>query len=124
MYRLSLFIHRFIKLPCLRNLKSIFNLTIVTFSLITLFSPLKAQTDSAFTSVTIGVDFISSINNETLNNYWKPQNGFDGHFSTPFYLGTTQIGVIYLPFEGKSESYPDYDSFIIYLQWGYEFQLP
>lgn len=86
--------------------------------------PLFAQNQNAFETFTIGADYTSNINKETLHNYWDSKNGFNAYFSTPFYFGNAQLGLIYLPFEGKTVEYPSYNSNLLYVQWGYELNLP
>ncbi|HEY7750721.1 MAG TPA: hypothetical protein VH917_00395 [Ignavibacteriaceae bacterium] len=83
-----------------------------------------AQEKKAFETFSFGGSYVSNVNEETLHNYWSSGSGFEGYFATPFFIGNFQVGLTYLPFEGKTESYPDFNSYLIYVQWGYRFYLP
>lgn len=86
---------------------------------------LTAQENSpAFETFSIGINYQSNINRNDFHKYWLSDSGVEGYFSTPFYLGITQLGITYIPFSAKSDERPDYTTLLIYLQWGYKIELP
>jgi hypothetical protein len=92
-----------------------------------LFFPfiLAAQTNTpAFENFSLGINYQSNINRNDFHNYWLSDGGVEANFSTPFYFGETQLGIIYVPFSAKSDEQPDYTTLLIYLQWGYKIDLP
>jgi hypothetical protein len=78
----------------------------------------------AFETFSLGINYQSNINRNDFHNYWLADAGIEGYFSTPFYFGQAQFGLIYTSYSAKSDEQPDFTSLLIYLQWGYEFNLP
>lgn len=86
---------------------------------------LTAQnSNSAFETLSLGVNYQSNINRNDFHRYWLSDGGIEGYFSTPFYFGDTQFGITYMSFSAKSDAQPDFNSLLFYLQWGYKFDLP
>ncbi len=111
------------------NIELIFrviNLKLYVLILLLFFtSILKAQNNtSAFETFTLGINYQSNINRNDFHNYWLSDGGIEGYFLTPFYFGEVQLGISYMPFSAKSVEQPDFTSLLLYLQWGYEFNLP
>lgn len=80
--------------------------------------------NSAFETFSLGVNYQSNINRNDFHKYWLSDGGIEGYFSTPFYFGKTQFGITYMSFSAKSDDQPDFNSLLLYLQWGYKFGLP
>ena len=111
------------------KIKSVFNFFNLKYHLCVLFlfvpNFISAQNNtSAFETFSLGINYQSNINRNDFHNYWLADGGIEGYFSTPFYFGQTQFVLIYTSYSAKSDEQPDFTSLLIYLQWGYEFNLP
>jgi hypothetical protein len=111
-------------LPHFRRLKSYNTSLVIILSLLLFYPRLHAQNNEAFESFNIGSNYIYNVNSKTLNDFYSTGSGFELYFSSPFYFGNVRTGFSYLPFSGRSEIYPDYNSFFISIQWGYGIELP
>lgn len=76
---------------------------------------------AAFSSMTVQVNFASSINSGAFEDYWRHGNGIEGSIETPFYLGLIQGGIHILPYYSLNSSIPDFYTGLIFLGWGLEF---
>ena len=85
---------------------------------------LRSQTPNPkFETFSLGINYQSNISRNEFNKYWLSDGGLEGFFSTPFYFGEAQFGLVYTSFSAKSDEQPDFQSFLFYLQWGYKFNL-
>ncbi len=112
-----------------KKLKPSFHLINLKFHLYAplLFFPilLTAQNNTTpFENFSLGINYQSNINRNDFHNYWLSDGGIEGYFSTPFYFGQSQFGLTFTTFSAKSDEQPEFTSLLIYLQWGYEFNLP
>jgi hypothetical protein len=80
--------------------------------------------NSAFETFSLGINYQSNINRNDFHKYWLSDGGVEGYFAAPFYFGNTQFGITYTSFSAKSDLQPDFNSILLYLQWGYKINLP
>lgn len=84
------------------------------------FVPLSAQQEpstKAFSKIIIGGNFVWNSSIGDLDEYWTSDNGLDGFIQTLFYAGDIKISFTYIPFKGKDEYHPDFNSYYINLGW-------
>ncbi len=87
----------------------------------------NAQSNShnaAFTKTQVRVNYLNNYDRESLNDFWSAKHGAGVIYSTPFYAGNISLGVEYLPFSGRIDKYPDFQSLFISLTWYEKILLP
>ena len=98
-------------------------LALVAISL-TRVTALQGQSSpTAFDSLTLAINAVANVNRNDFHDYWDPRVGLEIQATSPFYLGTAELGVHYAGFDAKRPEQPDFTSLLIYLGWGYEWPL-
>lgn len=97
---------------------------LIAFLLLANVSIANAQS-KAFESISVGAYVGYPVAGGELLNSWNSEPSLQLSFGTPFYAGELETGVRYTRFS-NSEAFPDYsnfDSFFIYMGWGYHFTI-
>jgi len=77
-----------------------------------------SATDAAFDSLSVALRVTANTNRNTFHEFWDPSAGIELEASTPFYLGTVELGLHLTRFSGNSEVRPDFSFWYPYLGWG------
>ena len=113
----------------LKHKKQVFVLSFLFLSVLILGLPSKGLTNQhqknrVFETFQFGLKYVTNTNRNIFHEYWKPGKGAEGFVKTPFYYGTIQAGINFLPYSGKFNTTPNFRTIFYYLQWGKEFDLP
>ncbi len=77
-----------------------------------------------FSLTKINFNVVINKSTDELNRLWNPQKGFDGSIEMPFYYGSIEAGIRYLPYKEKEYYYHDFSTFYYFLGWGKDLNLP
>lgn len=80
------------------------------------------EAPSAFSTLKLSLNYVSNINNNQFHQYWHPGQGANFGVQTPFYWGDVQAGLQYVPHKKRTGS-PSFESYYVYLGWGYSLHL-
>jgi hypothetical protein len=77
----------------------------------------EKSSDKAFSKIIIGGNYVWNSSMGDIQDYWTTGSGLDGFLQTPFYAGNIKLSLTYLPFEGKDEYHPNFESYYINFGW-------
>jgi hypothetical protein len=79
--------------------------------------------DDAFETLRLDLSLVANVNRNTFHDYWSPSPGAELAVETPFHFGTVEAGLHYGTFDGMEPAQPDFDSFFLFLGWGYDWSM-
>lgn len=97
--------------------------TAIPASLVVLFlgcaspSHVHAQ-DEPFSRVRIAGGPAVNVGDSRILEYWEPGSGGEITLSTPFYLGSAELGGAYYRYDSASSSVPNFDAVLVFVGWG------
>jgi len=71
-----------------------------------------------FETLEVMVVGATNVNHNFLHTFWKPHTGGGLVLTTPFYLGTAEVGGLYHEYTPRSEGRPLFNAFFLFAGWG------
>lgn len=96
---------------------------IIICLLMMVYQSLQAQSRiEPFTTMSLSLSYTINVNHNQFHDYWRPGQGVNLAIQTPFHWGVVQAGLQYVPHRSHTIT-PSFDSYYLFLGWGFPFQL-
>lgn len=83
----------------------------------------RAENESPFDSLNIGVRGLLNVNRNDFHEFWEPGIGGGGFVATPFYFGDVRTGMDVFSYSSITEEIEEYYDWHFYLGWEKRFSL-
>ena len=83
-----------------------------------------ANNNDMYDSLEVGLLYNINTNRNSFHNYWNQNWSFETFFSTPFYRGQLQTGIILNSFRSHNIQFVDFKTIYLYFGWGINLKFP